>query len=81
MKQKELTPELQRQIQIVKQSQSKLAFEILNCRTDCKQTLQETLKLTELLVDYTFGDYDDVKNRIKKFDEYINQKYVVEHKK
>lgn len=75
MKQKELSLELQKSVQIVKQSQLKASIDILNCRCGCKQTLEEIIKLTELLVDYTFSDYDDVKKRIKSFDEYINKKY------
>ena len=59
---------------IVKQSMLKCSTDICNILDYKPKTLQEFLRFNDILVEYSLcGLCDEVKNDIKKFDDYIKK--------
>lgn len=63
-----------RDIQILRQSQSKLALEYLN-QANITPSIEELQRMTDILVECCLRPVDeDLKNRIKKLDKWIVDK-------
>lgn len=60
--------------QIIRQSSLKVAQEALCCKMNGNYSLNELIKTTDILVDYCLYGYDEVKDRINKFDKYVAKK-------
>lgn len=59
---------------IIRQSSLKVAQEMLCCTMNGKYNLNELVKTTDILVDYCLYGYDEVKERVNKFDKYVVKK-------
>lgn len=59
---------------IIRQSSLKVAQEMLCCTMNGKYNLNELVRTTDILVDYCLYGYDEVKDRINKFDKYVAKK-------
>ena len=63
-----------KEIQIIRQSQSKLALDYV-CSLNVQITIEELQRFTDLLVECCLRPQDDdLKKRIKGFDKWIEQK-------
>ena len=62
-------------LQIARQSSLKLAESTLNWKVRNNYSVHEMLKLSEIITEYVLnGTTDDVINKAKIFDKYINEK-------
>lgn len=59
---------------IIRQSSLKIAQEALCCKMNGNYSLNELIKTTDILVDYCLYGYDEVKERVNKFDKYVVKK-------